>query len=79
MSQPNKKYGFKAKICPPQYKERDNFEVDLTNLVRKIKFHKQLQAFLKKKQKGDITKINSSHNTYVENKTRNLYEISSPK
>lgn len=36
---------FNSKKCFPTTQETRNFKRDLTNLVRNIKFHKQVNAF----------------------------------
>lgn len=44
----------------PKNKELDDFGTDLTNLIRKITFHKQLDVFQKIKNK-----ISNSRNVFI--------------
>ena len=68
-------FGFKSKSCPKPLKELDNFEKELFDITKNLKFrntHDNFQQQLKK----DIQKINKSSNVLVfADKTSNIYEL----
>ena len=67
-------FGFKSKHHPGQFRELDNFEKDLFNVVTPLKFRKLNDSF-QEKMKSDILDINSSPNVLIfPDKTSNLYK-----
>ena len=74
----NKKanYGFKTRNYPGQCKELQNFEKDLQDMIKSIKFRKVKDEF-QAKMKDDISLINGSTNVFMfADKTTNMYEVS---
>ena len=68
-------YGFKSRLCPGQCPELEEFEKDLLNIVRNVKFDNRRNPF-QTKLKADIQEINESKNVLVlADKTNNIYEI----
>ena len=73
----NEHFGFKSRHYPPQCIELHEFEKDLLNVIKSIKFRKLNNAF-QLKLKSDITKIKESNNVLVfADKTNNIYEMNS--
>ena len=67
--------GFKSKNCPAKIKELRDFEDDLFNIAKSIKYRQTKDTFQRKK-KEDIRKLKSSKNVYVfADKTTNIYEV----
>ena len=74
----NKKanYGFKTRNYPGQCNKLQNFEKDLQDMIKSVKFRKVKDEF-QAKMKGDISLINGSANVFMfADKTTNMYEIS---
>ena len=68
-------FGFKSKNCPAQINELRDFEDDLFNIARSIKY-RETKTMLQRKMKEDIRKLKSSKNVYVfAGKTTNIYEV----
>ena len=68
-------FGFKSKNCPAQIKELRDFEDDLFNIAKSIKYRETKYTF-QRKMKEDIPKLKSSKNVYVlADKTTNTYEV----
>ena len=69
------KYGFKTRFCPGQCPELEEFEKDVMNIVRNVKFEKSRDIF-QTKLKADIQKITESIKVLVlADKTTNIYEL----
>ena len=69
------KYGFKTRFCPGQCPELEEFEKDVMNIVRNVKFEKSRDIF-QTKLKADIQKITESTKVLVlADKTTNIYEL----
>lgn len=69
-------FGFKTKNTPPQCTELEQFEDDLLNLTKNIKFKKTNSQF-QNKLKSDVSRIKTNPNILVfADKTSNLYEVS---
>ena len=67
-------YIFKSRKCPPQHKDLMQFENDLLELIKSLKFKKVKNKFLDQLHK-DITSIKKSKNVFIfADKTRNIYE-----
>ena len=76
--QPNT-YGLKSPNCPPPIKELSDFENDLFDLVKKIKFRK-IQCDFQNKLNDDIQQVKSSDTTLTPaDKTSNMYKLSKDK
>ena len=70
-----KTFGFKSKNFPAQIKELRDFEDDLFNIAKSIKYRETKDTF-QRKMKEDIRKLKSSKNVYVfADKTTNIYEV----
>ena len=68
-------YGLKMLNCPPKIKEIVSFELDLRDLVNKIKFRKVKSNF-HYQLKEDIKTIQKSKNLFVfADKTSDTYQI----
>ena len=69
-------YGFKTKHTPSQVKEMIEFEKELIDIIRHLKFNNNDDAF-QAKLKEDIKTINQSDKVYVRaDKTNNIYKLS---
>ena len=69
-------FGFKSRYHPGQREELEEFEQDLLNMVKSIKFKHSTDPF-QNKLKTDISGINESPNVFVfADKTNNVYEMS---
>ena len=67
-------YIFKSRKCQPQHKDPIQFESDLLELIKSVKFKKVKNQFLDQLHK-DISSINNSKNVFIfADKTRNIYE-----
>ena len=67
-------YIFKSRKCPPQHQDLMQFENDLLELIKSVKFKKVKQKFLDQLHK-DITSIKKSKNVFIfADKTRNIHE-----
>ena len=67
-------YIFKSRKCPPKHKNLMQFENDLLELIKSLKFKKVKNKFLDQLHK-DITSIKKSKNVFIfADKTRNIYE-----
>ena len=67
-------YIFKSRKCPPQHKDLMQFENDLLELIKSLKFKKVKNKFLDQLHK-DITSSKKSKNVFIfAGKTRNIYE-----
>ena len=68
-------YGFKTRKCPKQCIELDNFEKDLLDTVKNIKFRKITDTF-QAQLKNDVKKIKESPNilTFAD-KSSNIYDL----
>ena len=68
-------YGLKSLNCPPKVKEMANFENDLTNLLKVIKFRRTKSVF-QRKLKEDIKTIKNAKTTLTfADKTSNVYKV----
>ena len=69
-------YGFKTRNYPPQCKELQNFEKDLLDTIKLIKFRIVKDNF-QRKLKEDILNIKSSRNVnaFAEKNTTNIYKL----
>ena len=68
-------YGFKSKKCPPHIKELENFEDELLDMVRTVKFNNYRDNF-QSQLRADIANINTSQNVLIPaDKTNNLYDM----
>ena len=69
------KYGFKTANYPPQWKELQNFEKDLLDTIKLIKFRIVKDSF-QRKLNDDILNIKSSPDVYAfADKTTNIYKL----
>ena len=59
--QERESYGFKARKCPPQCEEMENFEKDVMNIVRNLELRKTKDEF-QDRLKEDMKKMNVSPN-----------------
>ena len=67
-------YIFKSRKYPPQHKDLMQFENDLLELIKSLKFKKVKNKFLDQLHK-DITSIKKSKNVFIfAEKTWNIYE-----
>ena len=67
-------YIFKSRKCPPQHKDLIQFENDLLELIKSLKFKKVKNKFLDQLHK-DIASSKKSKNVFIfAGKTRNIYE-----
>ena len=67
-------YFFKSRKCPPQHEDLMQFENDLLELIKSIKFKKVKNKFLDQLHE-DITSIKKSKNVFIfADKTRNIYD-----
>ena len=67
-------YIFKSRKCPPQHKDLMEFENDLLELIKSVKFKKVKNKFLDQLHK-DISSFKKSKNVLIfADKTRNIYE-----
>ena len=67
-------YIFKSRKCPPQHQDLTQFENDLQELIKSVKFKKVKDNFLDQLHK-DISSIKKSRNVFIfADKTRNIYE-----
>ena len=67
-------YIFKSRKCPPQHKDLIQFENDLLELIKSVKFKKVKNKFLDQLHK-DISTIKKSKNVFIfADKTWNIYE-----
>ena len=68
-------YGFKTTNYPPQWKELQNFEKDLLDTIKLIKFRIVKDSF-QKKLNEDILNIKSSPDVYAfADKTTDIYKL----
>ena len=68
-------YGFQTRNYPPQCKELQNFEKDLLDTIKLIKFRIVKDDF-QRKLKEDILNIKSSPDVYAfADKTTNIYKL----
>ena len=68
-------YGFKARNSPLQCKELQNFEKDLLDTIKLIKFRIVKDSF-QRKQNENILNIKSSPDVYaLADKTTNIYKL----
>ena len=68
-------YGFKTRNYPPQCKELQNFEKDLLDTIKLIKFQIVKDSF-QRKLNEDILNIKSSPDVYAfADKTTNIYKL----
>ena len=68
-----KNYGFKTRNYPPQCKELQNFEKDLLDTIKLIKF-RNVKNSVQRKPNEDILNIKSSPDVYAfADKTSNIY------
>ena len=68
-------YGLKSLNCPPQVKELIQFESDLLDIIKSLKFRKTRSHF-QKILKDDINTIHNTDTTLTfADKTSNLYEL----
>ena len=68
-------YGLKSLNCPPKIKEMTNFENDLTNLLKSIKFRATKSSF-QRQLTEDIRTIKNTKTTLTfADKTSNVYKV----
>ena len=68
-------YGLKSLDCPPQVKELIQFESDLLDMIKALKFRKTRSHF-QRRLKEDINNIHSTDTTLTfADKTSNLYKL----
>ena len=68
-------YGLKSLNCPPKIKEMTNFENDLTNLLKSIKFRATKSSF-QRQLSEDIRTIKNTKTTLTfADKTSNVYKV----
>ena len=68
-------YGLKTLNCPPQVKELIQFESDLLDVIKSLKFRK-IRSHFQKKLKDDIITIHKTDTTLTfADKTSNLYKL----
>ena len=68
-------YGLKSLNCPPKIKEMTNFENDLTNLLKSIKFRATKSSF-QQQLTEDIRTIKNTKTTLTfADKTSNIYKV----
>ena len=68
-------YGFKTRNYPPQCKELQNFEKDLLDTIKLIRFRIVKDSF-QRKLNEDILNIKSSPDVYaLADKTTNIYKL----
>lgn len=69
-------FGFKSRNHPKQCKEIENFEKDVLETVKTIKFKRSRDEF-QTKMRNDCSEIKKSDNVYIfADKTNNIYEMS---
>ena len=74
--QTRKTYGLKTQNCPPPVKELAEFEKDLFDLPKKVKF-RRVSCNFQSKLKEDIKTVKTSEKVYTPaDKTSNIYKIS---
>ena len=67
-------YIFQSRKCPPQHNDLIQFENDLLELIKRVKFKKVKNKFLDQLHK-DILSIKKSEKVFIfADKTRNIYE-----
>ena len=72
----NTNYSFKTRNYPPQCKELQNFEKDLLDTIKLIKFRIVKDSF-QRKLNYDILNVKSSRDVYsFSDKTANIYKLS---
>ena len=72
-------FGFKTKKLPPPYNDLQNFEKELCDIEKFIKYTERTDSF-QNQLKEDISKIKTSTNVFVfADKTRNIYEVTPQK
>ena len=70
-----KTFGFKSVKSPPANERLVNFENDLYNLIKSVKFHKHNDKF-QERLSNDVRKIKKSSDVFVfADKTTNIYKI----
>ena len=69
-----KNYGLKSLNCPPKIKEMTNFENDLTNLLKSIKFRATKSSF-QRELTEDIRTIKNTKTNLLTFKTSNVYKV----
>ena len=68
-------YGLKTQKTPPKCKHLDHFETDLLNMIRKVKFRKELNPF-QQELKKDSSNIKTSTKIWMKaDKTQNFYKV----
>lgn len=71
-----KEFRFKSRKCPKQIPDLKNFEADLADLIKDIKFQRVNSRFQQKLQ-ADVKRIRDSEKTFIAaDKTQNYYEVS---
>ena len=71
-------FGFKSKNCPTQIKELEEFEKDLLDIIKSIKF-RNINDKYQNLMKAHTAKVKASPNLSIPtDKTRNMYEHPSP-
>ena len=68
-------YGLKSLNCPPKIKGMTNFENDLTNLLKTIKFHVTKSSFQQQLAEDIIIIKNTKTTLTFADKTSNLYKV----
>ena len=70
-------FGFKSRHHPPQCNLLEEFEKDVFDIIKSIKFRK-VRNKLQEELKEDLSKIRKSRNIFVfADKTNNVYEMKS--
>ena len=67
-------YIFKSRKCPPQHKDLIQFENDLLELIKSVKFKKVKNKFLDQLHKDKPSIKKSKNVSTFADKTRNIYE-----
>ena len=69
-------FGLKSKNTPPASSELEDFENDMLEMVRNIKFDNKYSDPFQRKLKADISKIRNSKDVYIfADKTTNIYTM----
>ena len=78
MKDDEKVYGFKTTSAPPMVAEIKQFESEMHDLVKNIKFKKYKPNLIQKKMNDDLKKMKDDEKVYVAaDKTSNFYRMSS--
>ena len=71
-----KEFRFKSRKCPKQMPDLKNFEADIADMIKDIKF-KGVNSRFQQKLRADVERIQNSTKTFIAaDKTQNYYEVS---